>query len=55
MIDTKKKLEEVEKEYQQKMANLNQTAQLMERLRVECINLEGQIKILKEIQDDNNN
>lgn len=51
MIDTKKKLEEIEKEYQQKMANLNQTAQLTERLRVECINLEGQIKILKEINE----
>jgi len=51
MIDIKKKLEAIEKEYQQKMANLNQTAQLMERLRVECINLEGQIKILNEINE----
>jgi hypothetical protein len=53
-MDLEKKLKEVEIEYQQKLNNLNQTAQMFEKLKTECINLEGQIKILKEINEDPN-
>ena len=51
-MDVDKKLEEKEKIYQDKVKNLQQTQQLAEKLKVECINLEGQIQMLKEFKQD---
>lgn len=51
-MDVKKKLEEVSATYQEKIKNLQQAQQLVQKLTTECINLEGQIQILKEIQSN---
>lgn len=53
-MDIKKKLEDVSKIYQEKVKNLQQAQQSVQVLTTECINLEGQIQILKELQSDEN-
>lgn len=54
MQDLEKKLKETEKIYQEKVKNLQQTGQIFDKLKIECINLEGQIQILKELQSNEN-
>ena len=51
-MDVKKRLKEVNEAYEEKIKNLQQTQQLAEKLKVECINLEGQLLILKEFNQD---
>lgn len=41
--------EQKEKEYNRKLDNLKQAIELVNRLKVECVNLEGQLAILKEL------
>jgi hypothetical protein len=52
MENIDKKLEEIEALYKQKIANLQQTQQMMNQITTECIGLEAKIQILKELQGE---
>jgi len=47
-----KRIVEVEELYKKKIANLQQTMQLSKQLEAECINLEGQLQSLKELNQN---
>ena len=51
-MDLKKKLKEVEKEYQQKVENLNKMREMVKSVEVDCVNMEGQIFILRELMQE---
>lgn len=51
-MDIKIKLNEVSAKYQEKIKNLQNAQQMVQQLTTECINLEGQIQILKELQSN---
>lgn len=46
------KLKEIEALYSQKIANLQQTQQLVQKLTTECIGLEAKIQLLNELQNN---
>ena len=52
MKKLEKKLEELNKQYQEKRNNLQQAQQMAQRLQTECINLEGQIQAVEEFKKD---
>jgi len=52
MKNLEKKLEELNKQYQEKRNNLQQAQQMAQRLQTECINLEGQIQAVEELKKD---
>lgn len=51
-MEIENKLKEKEKEYEDKANNLQSAQAMAMKLQTECINLEGQIKILKELKED---
>jgi flagellar biosynthesis chaperone FliJ len=48
-INVKEKLEEITKKYKEKRQALAQATQAVKSIEVDCIALEGQISLLKEI------
>lgn len=55
MQDINKLIEKKKQEYKEKRENLNQAQQMVNRLQTECINLEGQIQSLEELNQPKEN
>jgi len=52
MNDIDKRLAETEALYKQKIANLQQTQQMVNQITAECIGLEAKIQLLKELKSN---